>query len=374
MQVKNIATLGVKELFSMKADPILVLLILYIFTFAVYTIAKGVNFEVKNAAVAVVDDDNSPLSRQLVSSLLAPEFKPPVRIAASQMDEVLDQGEFVFVIVFPPDFERDVLAGKKPDIQINIDASAMTLAGNGAVYLHEIFLAETIKYLSPTTHYEDLLPLKFTVRRLFNPNSESAWFNSMMQVINSVTMLGMILTGAALIREREHGTVEHLLVMPVTPAEIMLAKIWANGLIILLATLLSLKLVVSYVLGVPIRGSILLFSFASILFLFSVTSLGILLATLTHSMAQFALLILPVIVVMYLLSGGTTPLESMPVWLQWTMQLSPSTHFVRLAQNILYRGAGVDAVWHLLLILALQGAVFYGIALARFRKAIVTMA
>ncbi|MDK2778997.1 MAG: ABC transporter permease [Pseudomonadota bacterium] len=374
MQLKNIATLGVKELYSMKADPVLLLLIVYIFSFAVYTIAKGVNFEVKNASVAVVDDDDSPLSRELIASLLEPEFQPPVRIPASRMEEVLNQGEYVFVIVFPPDFERDVLSGKQPEIQINIDASAMTLAGNGAVYLQEIFLAGTIRYLSPATSYESLLPLSFTVRKLFNPNSKSAWFNSMMQVINSVTILGMILTGAALIREREHGTVEHLLVMPVSPAEIMLAKIWANGLIILLATLLSLKLVVNGVLDVPIQGSVLLFSLASILFLFSVTSLGILLATLTHSMAQFALLVLPVIIIMYLLSGGTTPLESMPDWLQWTMQASPSTHFVKLAQNILYRGAGPEAVWPSLLVLIVLGVIFYSIALARFRKAIVTMA
>jgi len=192
-------------------------------------------------------------------------------------------------------------------------------------------------------------------------------------VINSVTMLGIILTGAALIREREHGTIEHLLVMPVTPAEIMLAKIWANGLVILIATLLSLWLVVNKLLEVPIHGSVGLFALASAIYLFSVTSLGIMLGTLTRSMAQFGLLIIPVVVIMYLLSGGTTPQESMPDALRWIMQLSPSTHFVSLAQDILYRGAGIESVWPLLLILLAIGAVFFSVALARFRKAIVSM-
>lgn len=373
MRVKNIAQLGIKELFSLKADPVLLLLIIYIFSVAVYTVATGVNFEVKNASVAVVDDDNSALSRQITASLLAPEFQPAVRIPAFRMNEVLDNGEFVFVLVFPPDFERDLLQGKQPEVQLNVDASAMTQAGNGAVYIQQIILAEAIHSLAPTLNFADQLPVKISVRKLFNPNSSSAWFNSVMQVINSVTMLGIILTGAALIREREHGTIEHLLVMPVTPAEIMLAKIWANGLVILIATLLSLWLVVNKLLAVPIHGSVTLFALASALYLFSVTSLGIMLGTLTRSMAQFGLLIIPVVVIMYLLSGGTTPQESMPDALRWIMQLSPSTHFVSLAQDILYRGAGFESVWPLLLILLAIGAVFFSVALARFRKAIVSM-
>lgn len=373
MRLKNIAQLGIKELYSLKADPVLLLLIIYIFSVAVYTVATGVNFEVKNASVAVVDDDNSPLSRQITASLLAPEFQPAVQIDASRMNEVLDQGEFVFVLVFPPNFERDLLQGKKPEVQLNVDASAMTQAGNGAVYIQKIILAEAIHALSPTLNFTDKLPVNISVRKLFNPNSSSAWFNSVMQVINSVTMLGIILTGAALIREREHGTIEHLLVMPVTPAEIMLAKIWANGLVILIATLLSLWLVVNKLLEVPIHGSVGLFALASAIYLFSVTSLGIMLGTLTRSMAQFGLLIIPVVVIMYLLSGGTTPQESMPDALRWIMQLSPSTHFVSLAQDILYRGAGIESVWPLLLILLAIGAVFFSVALARFRKAIVSM-
>ncbi|WP_102798209.1 ABC transporter permease [Bowmanella denitrificans] len=373
MQWRHVWQLGVKELFSLKADPVLLGLIFYIFSIAVYTVATGVNFEVRNAAVAVVDEDDSALSRQIAAALLAPQFQPAVKISARQLDMVLEQGEFVFVLVFPPDFERDVLEGKQPQVQLNVDASAMTQAGNGATYIQQIVQAESLAYLAPGVNYTDSLPVRLEVRKLFNPNADSAWFNSVMQVINSVTMLGIILTGAALIREREHGTIEHLLVMPVTPAEIMLAKVWANGLVILVATLLSLALVVHQLLAVPIQGSVLLFSLATALYLFSVTSLGIMLGTLTRTMAQFGLLVIPVVVVMYLLSGGTTPQESMPDWLRWIMQLSPSTHFVSLAQDILHRGAGWSLAWPLLLVLLAIGLVFFAIALTRFRKAIVSM-
>ncbi len=199
---------------------------------------------------------------------------------------------------------------------------------------------------------------------------QSAWFTALMQVINNITMLSVILTGAALIREREHGTIEHLLVMPVTPAEIMLAKIWANGAVIILAAAFALWAVVERLLGVPVQGSIPLFLGSATLYLFSVTSLGILIATASTSMAQFGLIVMPVLIVMNLLSGSTTPLESMPSWLQVVMQVSPSTHFVALSQAILYRGAGLDIIWPRLAALVLIGAAYFGIALARFRKAL----
>lgn len=373
MRSRNILQLGLKELYSLKADPVLIALIIYIFTIAVYAVATGMNFEVRNAAVAVVDEDNSALSRQMRAAFLPPYFKPAVKISAREMDSALENGDYVFVVVFPPDMERNLLLGKSSTVQVNIDASAMTQAGNGAVYIQQILSDEAIKHLMPGKHLQDFMPLNVDVRKLFNPNSESRWFNAVMQVINSITILGIILTGAALIREREHGTVEHLLVMPVRPSEIMLAKIWANGVVILICTLLSLLIVVREVLAVPVQGSIVLFSAGALLYLFSVTALGIMLATLARSMAQFGLLVIPVIVIMYLLSGSTTPMESMPDWLRWMMQLSPSTHFIAFAQAILYRGAGFSSVWHLLLLLAGVGALFFSVALLRFRKAIVSM-
>ena len=141
----------------------------------------------------------------------------------------------------------------------------------------------------------------------FNPNNDSAWFTSVMQIATNVTILAIVLVGAAVIREREHGTIEHLLVMPVRASEIALGKIAANGLVILAAALLSLWGVVRLGLGVPVNGSWLLFGAATALYLFSATALGMWLATMTPSMTQFGLLVVPVYAIAYLLSGAASP-------------------------------------------------------------------
>jgi ABC-2 type transport system permease protein len=203
---------------------------------------------------------------------------------------------------------------------------------------------------------------------LFNPNNQSHWFSSVMQIVTNVTVLAIILVGAAVIREREHGTIEHLLVMPVRPSEIAMAKILANGGVILLAVSLSLWLVVHEWLQVPLLGSIPLFLTGTALYLFAVTALGVLLATLASSMPQFGLLAAPVYVVLYLLSGAATPVESMPELIQRIVQVSPTTQFVKMTQAVLYRGAGLDIVWPQLLAVAAAGIVFLFIALTRFRS------
>jgi ABC-2 type transport system permease protein len=214
-------------------------------------------------------------------------------------------------------------------------------------------------------------PVKIVTRAKFNPNLNSSWFNSVMQVINNLTMLAIILTGAALIREREQGTVEHLLVMPVVPGEIMWSKILANGMVILAAAQLSLLFVVQEWLQVPIAGSPLLFLFGSCFYVFTVAALGILLGTIASTMGQFGLLAIPVILVLMLLSGTKTPMESMPVWLQYVMNvISPTPHFVVFAQDVLYRGADFSIVWPEILATAVIGTVYFGFALRRFRHVI----
>lgn len=368
-KIANTLRLAVKELRSIRADPILVALILYTFTVAIYSVATGAKTEAENMAIAVVDEDRSALSRRLRDAFLPPLFKTPVEIGADEIDAAMDAGRFVFVLVIPPRFEADLLAGRNPELQVNVDATAMTQAGNGAVYAQNILTNEIIAFLQ-RREGSAALPVSVVVRAMFNPNLTSAWFTSVMQVINNVTILTVILTGAALIREREHGTVEHLLVMPVTPVEIMLAKILANGLVIVVAASLSLIFVVEGLLAVPIAGSIPLFLAGALLYQFSVAALGILIATFSTSMAQFGLLAIPVLIGLNLLSGSTTPMESMPEWLQYVMQLSPTTHFVAFSQAVLYRGAGIGIVMSQMLALAAIGVVYFAVSLGRFRKAI----
>jgi ABC-2 type transport system permease protein len=191
-----------------------------------------------------------------------------------------------------------------------------------------------------------------------------------MEVISQVTLLSIVLAGAALIREREHGTIEHLLVMPVTPFEIMAGKVWATGLVVLAACGVALGFVVQGLLRVPIEGSVALFLAGAAMHLFATTSLGIVLATVARSMPQFGLLLVLVILPLEMLSGAVTPRESMPELVQIVMLAAPTTHFVGMAQAILYRGAGLDVVWPQMLMLLLIGGALFGFALARFRATV----
>lgn len=365
----HILRLGLKELTSLRHDSVLLLFLFYAFTVAIYMPAAGSVIGVHNASVAIVDEDHSHLSRQLAQALLPPEFQPPVLLPYGQLDQVMDSGRYTFVINVPAGFQTDLLAGRQPALQVNVDATAMSQAFMGAGYIGRIFQRELLNY-SGQSNAASQSPALLTTRSLFNTNLEGGWFLAVIQIVNNITILAIILTGTALLREREHGTLDHLLVLPLTALEIMLAKILSNALVVVLCTWVSLELVVKGLIGVPLAGPQPMFLAVTALYLFASTALGIFLATLARSIPQFGLLSIPVIIPMLLLSGGTTPLDSMPTWLQWVMQVSPSTHFVSLSQAILFRHASLELIWPELLALTSIGLVFFAIALGRFRKSL----
>jgi ABC-2 type transport system permease protein len=367
--LSNIFWLGTKELRSFLSDWVLLGFVIYSFSLAVISQAQSNSQELYHASVGIVDEDHSELSRRITHAFLMPYFKEPVPIAQSDVDHLMNAGKYTFVVDIPPNFQRDVLAGRHPGLQINVDATAMIQAGLGSGYAQQIIDSESAGFLSraePTP----VSPVSLQVRIAFNPNVTTAWFTGVMGIIGSINLLAIILAGAALVREREHGTMDHLLVMPLSPFEIAMAKIWANGFVIAVAVGLSLYLVVRLLLKIPIAGSIPLFMFGTVLYLFFATAIGLFLGTVARSMPQLGLLYMLVAVPMNILSGSATPLESMPPWLAIAMQASPSTHFVSVAQSILYRGAGLDVVWPQFVAVGGIGALFLALSLWRFRSAL----
>ncbi len=369
----NIWRLGVKELWSLWRDPMMLVLVGFLFTVQVYSAATAMPESLHKATIAIVDEDSSQLSTRIVSAFYPPQFVAPEMISMDQMDTGMDSGKHTFVLDIPPNFQRDLLAGRHVEVQLNIDATRMSQAFTGNTYIQQIVSSEITAFVQ---HHRGngASPVDLVLRARFNPQLDKMWFGSLMQIINDVTMLAVILTGAALIREREHGTIEHLLVMPVTPAEIMLAKVWSMGLVVLLAATGSLIFVVQGVLQVPVEGSVLLFLTGAALHLFATTSMGIYMATLARSMPQFGLLMILVMIPLQVLSGGMTPRESMPTIVRDAMEIAPTTHFVELGQAILFRGAGFEVVWKQFLALALIGCVLFALSLQRFRKTISQMA
>lgn len=366
MRITNVYQLGIKELRGLARDPLLLFLIAFAFTVSIYMAATAMPETLNKATIAIVDEDRSPIATRIATAFYPPYFLVPKSITSDEMDRRMDAGLDTFALDIPPNFQRDLLARKSPTLRLDIDATRMSQAFAGGGYIQSIVSNEVSAFVArqqgTSTPTVDL-----ALRSRFNPSLDKSWFGALTNMISMITMLSIVLTGAALIREREHGTIEHLLVMPVSPAEIMVSKIWSMGLVVLAASWFSLVAVVEGALRVPTQGSMALFLFGAALQLVTTTSLGIFLATIAGSMPQFGLLLMLVLLPLQVLSGSVTPRESMPQMLQDLMLAAPNTHFVIMAQAILFRGAGLEVVWPNLAALAAIGAVLFFFALRRFR-------
>ena len=369
-KIRNIIQLGIKELRGLLRDPLMLGLIVYSFTMSVYVSSKSTPDAINNAAIAIVDQDKSQLSQRIADAFLPPLFAKPDYLTLPEIDNLMDKGRYTFIVVIPPNFQEKVLANNNPEIQINVDATRMSQAFTGNGYIQQIIAKTVSDFVADTTGRQSSDTAQLLIRNRFNPNLLKAWEGAMNGLVNNVTMLALILTGAALIRERERGTLEHLLVMPVTPFEIMVSKVWSMSLVVLLATGVSLLVVVQDMLKVPIAGSFWLFMAGVLLNVFAVTSLGIFLACFAKDMPQLGILMILVLLPMEILSGGTTSQDNMPNVIRWVMQLSPTTHFVNFSKAILFRGAGISIVWPIFLKMIAIGALFFAVALKRFRRTV----
>ncbi len=368
--LSNIFWLGTKELRSLANEPMMILFIVWSFGIAIYTQATGAGETVNNAAIAIVDEDHSQLSLSIGELFYPPYFQSVKMIDAADSDQVMDEGLYTIVVVIPPKFEQHIRQGRRSEIQINLDATASQQASLGAAYVQQI-ISNKLASFQMGEKQGGVQPQNLVIRRAFNPNGTQAWFRSIVSLADQLSMLMIILTGAALLREREHGTIEHLMVMPLTAIEIALAKVWANGLVIIVAFICSLLFVVEGALEVPVMGSHTLLILGTITYVFAAASIGIFLGMIARTMAQFAILMLMVIIPMMILSGGMLPVESQPQWVQYVTWLLPARHYLALVQAIAIRGAGFTIVWPEFVTILLMGGLFLSISLLLFKRSIV---
>lgn len=370
--VSNIFQLGIKEFKSLLRDPTMVILIIYSFSLGIYIAGEAQPDTLTHAPVAIIDEDQSVLSSRIVDSMYPPHFQKPVVTTQANADSGMDRGIYSFTLDIPPNFQRDVLAGREPAVQLNADATIVSQAFIGVEDIQNVVTGDVNDFIQ-RNRTTQRLPVELDSHILYNPNSIQAWFASVMEIINNVTMLSIILTGAALIREREHGTIEHLLVMPLQPYEIVLSKVWSMAVVVLIAAAFAVEAMVRGFVGVHVTGSALLFLVGVGFCLMATTSMGILLGTIAKTMPQFGLLMILILLPLEILSGALTPRESMPIVVQKIMLVAPTTYFVKLSQAILYRGAGISVVWPDFLALFTLAAVFFTVALVRFRNSIGSM-
>lgn len=369
--LSNIFWLGTKELRTLAKEPMMIFFIIWSFGFSIYTQSTGAGETVNNAAIAIVDEDQSLLSRSIAGLFYPPYFQTVKTIDAVDMARAMDEGLFTIIIVIPPKFEKDIRNGRDTEIQVDVDATASQQASLAAAYVQRMVMDEVIRHrdglVQPTGQSPSLV-----LRRAFNPNGTQSWFRAIVGLADQLSMLMIILTGAALLREREHGTIEHLMVMPLTAFEIALAKVWANGVVIIAAFVCSLFFVVKGVLAVPIAGSHWLLLLGTVIYVFAAAAIGIFLGMLARTMAQFALLMLMVIIPMMILSGGMLPVESQPQWVQYVTWLLPARHYLALVQAIAIRGAGFTIVWQEFATILVMGGMFLTASLLLFRRSIAT--
>jgi ABC-2 type transport system permease protein len=363
----------VKELLQLSRDVVLVIFLLYAFTADLYLAASGISLQLERAPLTVVDMDLSAASRDLVSRFPEQEFDlRGVTVDASASQRLLDTGETMLLLDIPAGFGADLAIGRQTDIQLLIDATNSALAVLAASYAERVVagfgrdLARSD--LRPPSPAVKAPHIELDERILFNPNRRESWFMIVAELLNLITLFCILLPGAALVREKERGTVEQLMVSPLSPAQIMLPKVMSMSLVILGATALGLGAVGIPLFGLPVRGSLLLFFAITTLYVFTVSGLGLFIATLARNMAQVGMMTILVFGPMMFLSGAWTPPEGMPELIRNLMWVSPLYHFLEVAFGIFFRGAGAALLWDSIASIALLGSILFTLGVWRFRR------
>ena len=363
-----------KEMIQLSRDLPIGLLLVYSFTLAVYIAGNGIQSQLHNASLLVLDNDHSFSSRELIHKFHAPFFRLEGEVTDPQEGlHSLDQGKAIALLEIPPRFHEQVKTGEPTAVQLLVDTTSAPQGLSAASYAVRIiaqFEQETmLGRLGGTETASEHLPMILSDHRVwYNTDQNDAWFESISHLLRQITIFAILLPAAALIREKERGTVEQLLVSPLTPFQIMLPKVLAMTVVILCATAVALFGIMRPAFGVPMRGSVLLFFCLTALFVFSTAGMGLAAATVTRNQAQVGMMTLFVVAPMMLLSGLVAPIEALPAWTRNLMMLSPLRYFIEIAHGILLKGSDLSTLWDSVLAMSVLGGGLFTFGMWRFRR------
>ncbi len=372
--LKQLGVMGVKEFLQLGRDVVLMVFVVYLFTVDIYMQGGGISLELRNAITVVYDADRSEASRELIDRFRKPYFQlGRVLINATEGERLLDRGKAMVMLEIPPRFQESVLAGEPTEVLAQVDTSNSVLGLSAASYAERIVGRYSLE--RATDRLRSMGGGRATWPRIdddtrvwYNPTMRSSWFLSVSELLQVVTMLSIILPAAAMVREKERGTVEQLLVSPLSPFQIMFPKILSMTLVILTGTLVSLFVIMEPFFAVPMKGSLALFLLVTALYTFTTAGIGLFVSTIARNLAQVGMLSMLIVAPMIFLSGAFTPPEAMPGWLRAMVVLSPLNYYIKASFGILLKGAGLKILWDSIAAMALLGGIIFGFGIWRFRR------
>ncbi len=362
----RLTSLLLKEFIQFSRNRVVLFLILWLYTVEVVVCTLALSFDVKHLPLAILDFDRTPVSRALERGFLAGEEFKLVGHPASEAEvgDMLQSGRASLALIIPAGFARDLVRGVSPSIQILLDGTNSNTAAIARGYALKV--VDLFHQSLPGMTATATVSVRPVLRVWYNPDLTFTRFMVLSMIGLAALMAGVIHPASSIVREREVGTIEQLMVTPIGTGELFLAKTLPTLLMGLLAVFPSL--LIAWWFEVPLRGSLVLFLVLTALFLLSAIGIGVLVASVTRTLQQALLLAFFGLFPVMFLSGTLVPIKSMPDFLQQLSLLSPLRYYTDIILGIFLKGAGVAELWPQTLGLLVIGIALFGSSLLIFRR------
>jgi ABC-2 type transport system permease protein len=354
--MKAFKAIYLKEILTFLRNVGLVFFILYAFTLEVYTAGNGIKIKPQHVTIGYVNYSGKKLPNEILSHFHYPEFENPVVFSSEKaLKKAIFDKKIMVGLIFDSDFTKNLYKNRTTTLNVLVDATASAQAQVTLIYLNQILLR-----LSNMK-----MPVDFRIHKLFNQNSTSTWYMGLTELINVVTMLILILVSIVFVKEKESGTWDIMLLMPVDGKVIIFAKVLSQITVIMVGILISVGIVVFGVFNTPINGNLWLFFLLSFIFSFALGGIALVIAAFSKSVMQVAQTSMLVMLPLLFLSGAWTPINSMAPFLQKLTLLSPVRYYIQGTQAIFFKGTGF---WDLIPYFAAETVIAVVLFYIGFRK------